>query len=308
MAREYGPVRTSLWSSRRFWSLPSDASRLFYMYLLSSPHSNSIGCYRLPRGYIAADLRWDEEAIGTAIKECSDSLLIAYDEAEEVVFIRQFVAKNPTTNAKHALGAVRAALSLPDCELKRFVLSDLARDRFAAGLPELKAIDSEPIGYQESTRTETKPKPIEKPAAADARVPPLARQIEEITGASAATHSNWHFLDSCIARWLASEHTEEDVLAGVRLATDRRAADGEGPPKNPTYFDGPIADARAQRLRPMPEGKSHGRSSPRLDPSTLTEERRRGLVSSVERLEARDRQRLGDGDDGEPRRQSAGGI
>jgi hypothetical protein len=251
MARDFGPVHTSLWASKRFWSMPSDASRLFYLYLLSSPHSNSIGCYRLPRGYIAADLKWSDNDISEAIQECSDSLLIAFEEREEVVFITQFLAKNPTTNKNHAIGAVRAALALPDCELKWRVINDLASDKHAGPLDETKAAQSLCKASPEPSRTDTKPIPIPIPDDDGERVRALANQVREIASPSGQPlHPNWDITDVAARRWLANGCEPEDILAGARVAMARNR---EAPaPVSPAFFDRPIVEAMEDRLKPLP--------------------------------------------------------
>lgn len=54
--REYGKVYTTIWTGRA--RELSEDGRLLLLYLLTSPHSNGVGCYRLPVAYIADDLCW----------------------------------------------------------------------------------------------------------------------------------------------------------------------------------------------------------------------------------------------------------
>ena len=77
MSRTYGKVSISIWRSRRFTGLPNDEARMFYLYLHTCPHVNSIGCFWLPKGYVQVDLKWSPEAIDRAIRSCIDTGLIA---------------------------------------------------------------------------------------------------------------------------------------------------------------------------------------------------------------------------------------
>lgn len=53
--RDYGRVYTKFWVSPDIMSLSDDA-KLLALYLLTGQHSNALGCFRLPSGYVAADL------------------------------------------------------------------------------------------------------------------------------------------------------------------------------------------------------------------------------------------------------------
>ncbi len=62
--RDYGRVPISLWLQK----YPSDDVRTLLLYVICGPHSNGIGCYRLPPAYIAEDLTWSIERVKTALE------------------------------------------------------------------------------------------------------------------------------------------------------------------------------------------------------------------------------------------------
>lgn len=159
MSRDFGTVRSALWGSKKFLRVKGDAERLFYLYLHTCPHGNSIGCFRLPKGYAMEDLRWSIETVDRAIEALCKADLIGWDEAECVVRIVSFLEKSPLTNPKHASGAIKAALSLPDCDQKLFICRELAGFAYARNDAALntyiKSADSEPIGLSEGSSTET---------------------------------------------------------------------------------------------------------------------------------------------------------
>ncbi|ECL8497802.1 hypothetical protein FTY95_05685 [Salmonella enterica] len=54
--RDYGKVNSSFWTSESIRSL-SDDGRMLSLYLLTSPHANMTGCFRLPDGYLSREER-----------------------------------------------------------------------------------------------------------------------------------------------------------------------------------------------------------------------------------------------------------
>lgn len=53
--RDYGKVYTRFWLKQNVLSW-SDSAKLLGLYLLTCPHCNLLGCFRLPIGYVASDL------------------------------------------------------------------------------------------------------------------------------------------------------------------------------------------------------------------------------------------------------------
>ena len=60
--RIYGAVQVCFWANAETQYL-SDQGKLLAIYLLTGPHSNMIGCFRLPDGYITEDLRWPNQSV-----------------------------------------------------------------------------------------------------------------------------------------------------------------------------------------------------------------------------------------------------
>lgn len=132
--RDFAKVSPAIWrSSKKFKGLSGDAPRLAYIYILTSPHSNSAGCYALPLLYGSADLSWSEEEFTAAIDELIRAELIEYDWSEEVVFICDWFKKaNPPANAKHLLGIINQAWKVPG-NLPKSCMRDLADIYYASG-------------------------------------------------------------------------------------------------------------------------------------------------------------------------------
>ena len=122
--RDFSKINPSVWTSKKFNSLDENG-KLFYLYALSSPHSNSAGCYRLPMGYMKNDLNWSEEVISASLDRVCDTLLIAYDREEEIMFCARWFEYNQPTNSKHAFKVASCLEKIPNCDVKRRTLKDL---------------------------------------------------------------------------------------------------------------------------------------------------------------------------------------
>ncbi|MDZ7868802.1 MAG: hypothetical protein U5L02_06290 [Rheinheimera sp.] len=136
--RDYGKISTSIWRSKKFNGLASDSERLFYFYLHTCQHVNSVGCYSLPIGYIMADLDWTKKAAIEAIDSLSKAGLIAYDSEESLLRLVDYLKHDQFTNPKHAAGAVKIAIALPDCIEKLNLFVDIVADNFAASIDSAK--------------------------------------------------------------------------------------------------------------------------------------------------------------------------
>lgn len=190
--REFGKIKSSLWGSQKFDTLlGNNEARLLYLYLHTSPHGNSIGCFRMKKGYVMEDLGWDQSTTDRSIKELCEAGLIGFDCVERVVRIVDFLEHTGITNAKHASGAVKLALSLPDCHQKTIIISELNADPHAQESTELKGyLDrskktndrpiQRPIPTQTNTNTETKKKEKgEKEKSPPAEPDPVSEPVDE---------------------------------------------------------------------------------------------------------------------------------
>jgi hypothetical protein len=176
--RDYGRVYSAFWQSPEIRELPEDA-RTLALYLLTSPHGNLIGCFRLPDAYAADDLQWTAERVSEGFAKLADVAFVRRDEATKWVFITKYLKWNAFENPNVARAAHKALDQVPSLPLKPALA--LALLEFGQHLTEelTKACQtlSEPLRKPEPTgtvsrtgartRTGAKPKPV-SPAAADA--------------------------------------------------------------------------------------------------------------------------------------------
>lgn len=108
------------------------------------------------------------------------------------------------------------------------------------------------------TIPEPEPKPVSN--ADDAREGPqsdifkIGEMISQITGW--ADDPNWTGSYARLKVWIETDHDPYlDIIPAIKATMQKRK--GRGPPKTLNYFDGPVADAKATRLQPMPKGKTN---------------------------------------------------
>lgn len=99
--REYGQIQCSFWTDPDIQSLSDSAARLA-AYLLTGPHSNGLGCYRLPDGYIMADFGWDQETVSKGFAELFEIGFCKRCESTGFVFLPKFLRWNAIANGNVA--------------------------------------------------------------------------------------------------------------------------------------------------------------------------------------------------------------
>jgi len=113
--REYGQVQSAFWQSpdAQAWS---DTGKLLALYLLTGPHSNGVGCFRLPDGYVTADLGWSQERVTKGFDELfSNGFANRFDG---VVFLPNFLRWNKVSNGNIAKARLAEVEALPKGDAK----------------------------------------------------------------------------------------------------------------------------------------------------------------------------------------------
>jgi hypothetical protein len=110
--REYGSVQTQFWSDLAYQNLSTHA-KLLAIYLLTGPHTNMLGCFRLPTGYVAEDLKWDAETICNTFKELTQIGFLIRDTESNWVLITNFLAWNPIENPNQGKSLKKLSNQVP---------------------------------------------------------------------------------------------------------------------------------------------------------------------------------------------------
>lgn len=114
--REYGQVQSAFWQSGDAQAC-TDVGKLLALYLLTGPHANGIGCYKLPDGYVMADLGWTAETVSKGFAELSGNGFA--NRFDGVVFIPNFMRWNRIANGNIATARFGEWEMLPKGEAKR---------------------------------------------------------------------------------------------------------------------------------------------------------------------------------------------
>lgn len=122
--RDYGRVYSSFWQSPETRALSEDA-RTLALYLLTSPHANLIGFFRLPDAYAADDLQWPSERVSEGFHKLAEKGFLARDDGSKWVFICKYLKWNAFENANVAKAAAKAFDQAPKSVVKSLMAKAL---------------------------------------------------------------------------------------------------------------------------------------------------------------------------------------
>lgn len=172
--REYGQVQCAFWGHPDIAGLSNEA-KLLALYLLTGPHSNGLGCYRLPAGYITEDLGLDAETVSKRFAELSEGGFMRRCERTRHVFMPAFLRWNPVANENVAKARIKEFEEVPSQfehiqELASAMLRLVAHwpEPFRNRLETLSQTVTETPSKQDPTRPDPNPTPPEKVAPAPA--------------------------------------------------------------------------------------------------------------------------------------------
>lgn len=101
----YTKIHDTFWTDAKVNRLGSQI-KLAYLYLLTSPHRNLLGLYRLPVAYMAFDLRWDPEDAKEAVRILESEGFITYDRGSSFVLVKRFLKHNRLENPNQTKAAL----------------------------------------------------------------------------------------------------------------------------------------------------------------------------------------------------------
>ena len=129
--RSYGTIPTDFWLDDMGSDIKGNAAAMVLCcYLMSSPHSNMIGIYRLPIEYVKVDTGLAEEIIRDALATLRAAQWAFYDEGAKTVWIPTFaavqVAKELKPKDKRILSIQREVEKATHEEFKKLFLERYA--------------------------------------------------------------------------------------------------------------------------------------------------------------------------------------
>ena len=124
----YSKVEARFWLDEKVQALSIDGHYLM-LYLLTTPHKNVVGCYKLPKSYAQEDTCLTEERFNTAWEEVIKSGMILYDNLTKTVLVRNYLKYNPIEGPKQAAGAIKKLCDMPKSKLLLNVIVVLQEER-----------------------------------------------------------------------------------------------------------------------------------------------------------------------------------
>ena len=110
--REYGQIQSAFWTHPDIQGLSIQA-KVVGAYLLTSQHTNGIGCFRVPVGYISIDLNIDTETVLNGISELAGNGILVHDSTSEYILIPAFLRWNVIPNPNAAKARVKEFEVIP---------------------------------------------------------------------------------------------------------------------------------------------------------------------------------------------------
>jgi hypothetical protein len=131
--RPFGMISTSIWQSVRFCELKANDARLAYLWLHTSAKTCA-GALRIGPAHLLEEVDFVEtlERANEIFAELQKAELIAWNRP--YVVIAKYLSFNPVKTYRHAIGAFKEALSLPDGEMKSNLMHELQRHEGAKEL------------------------------------------------------------------------------------------------------------------------------------------------------------------------------
>ncbi|NKJ21991.1 hypothetical protein [Dyella sp. SG609] len=111
--RDYGKIHTSFWSSETLAGLDTDG-RLLAVYLLTSPHTNASGAFRLPEAYACEDLGWSTERLLNSFETLSSANFAKRCAKTKWVWVCKFHEWNKPDNPNIRKAIVKSIEAIPD--------------------------------------------------------------------------------------------------------------------------------------------------------------------------------------------------
>lgn len=140
----YHRVFSRLWVNPAFRSCSEDG-RHALVYLLTCPHRNTEGLFRLPIPLAAYDLGWQADRTGQALAELETAGFIAIDRDVDLVWLVNAVKWNAPRGPKQIKGAVNVLAEVPSSPLRAWYLI-----RCRSVCPDLADAIAEHLGWSET--------------------------------------------------------------------------------------------------------------------------------------------------------------
>lgn len=183
--RDYGKVYSSFWTSQDMRGLMEDG-RTLALYLMTSPHGNMLGCFRIPDAYASDDLQWGIDRVSKGFAELSQKGFAYRCERSFWVVIHKHVKWNKFDNENVGKAAAKLfdVITPPD-DVRALLVKALRQ--FGKNFPaqKLTEIDGILTGFGDGIETVSKSVAVAVPVA----VTGITNPVGLVVASDAATHT-----------------------------------------------------------------------------------------------------------------------
>lgn len=142
----------------------TEDGRTLAAYLLCSPHSNMLGCFRIPDGYVCEDLIWDSERVTKGFAQLFDNGFATRSEGSKWVVIHKFLKWNQPENPNVVKAAEKLFDQIPaECGVKPLLVRGIKEYEPRFNPAKLKGIETVSEGFQKGMPPEPEPEPQPEP-------------------------------------------------------------------------------------------------------------------------------------------------
>ena len=205
MKGRYVKVATKFWTDEKTIEL-SPPTKLLHLYILTSPHSNMAGYYRLPKAYIKADLELSDKQLDKGFNKLLDIGLIKYCPKSSVIIIPNYYKYNSIQNKNQAKGAANRTSELPRNSLVKDYKEAI---NTYAGNYDKELMKGLPKGFNKRFSKQSGNTDTDTDTDTDTELDKYADEIKKI-------HSHWLNLLSDINKPGLTKNQKETILTKIK--------------------------------------------------------------------------------------------
>lgn len=213
----------------------TEDGRTLAAYLLTSPHSNMLGCFRVPMAYVADDLKWGMERVIEGFREVFEKGFATFNEASNWVVIHKFLKWNQPENPNVVKAAEKLFAQIPSSSGVKSILAWAVAEfepRFSVDnlkdcKPFVNPFDTVPKAYRKpEPEPEPQPEPEREP---EPKPEPNQLQPAENPPAAPLTARVWDSYSAAYKRRYGAEPVRNAKVNGQLSQLVKRLGSDEAP-------------------------------------------------------------------------------
>ena len=122
-------ISTDFWTDDKVMDIFSPEDKLFFLYLMTNPHTTQLGIYHINKKMMAFEIGYSLESIGILIDRFEDYGLIKYSPETSEVAIKNYLRHSIVKGGKPVEDLLRREIAqVKDKTLLKYVYDNLSQD------------------------------------------------------------------------------------------------------------------------------------------------------------------------------------